>query len=285
MSTLRAFFLLTVFLLATLIAFFWQKFLLRFKLKQRKTFPNRFHRFLCRLFGIRITVIGRPIRDRGVLMVGNHASYLDILIISAIAHVSFVGRSDVADWPLFGAMAKLQETVFVVRSRRSGAGESRDLIRERLREGDTLVLFPEGTTTDGNRVIAFKSSLMGAVETDMGTDQTGRRRAVPVQPFSIAYVRRHGMPLGREDRPYYAWYGDMELLPHLWEGLKAGPLDVVVEFYPPIAVDGLGGRKKIAALAEEIVRSGLRRALSGRPAAASAGKPEAEQSDLAKSAA
>ena len=285
MPTLRAFFIFIVFLLVTLFAFFWQKFLLNFKLKQRKTFPNHFHRFLCRLFGLRITVIGKPIRNRGVLMVGNHVSYLDILIMSAIARVSFVGRSDVAGWPIFGPMAKLQETVFVVRTRRSGAGESRDIIRERLHEGDALVLFPEGTTTDGNRVVSFKSSLLGAVETKMGTDPAGGTRTVPVQPFSIAYVGRHGMPLGREDRPYYAWYGDMELLPHLWEGLKAGPLDVVVEFYPPIAADDLGGRKKIAALAEETVRNGLRRALSGGPVAASAGKPQAEQGDLAESAA
>lgn len=284
MPTLRALFILTIFLFVTLFSMFWQKFLLRFKLKQRKTFPSHFHRFLCKLFGIRITMIGKPIQDRGVLMVGNHASYLDILIISAIARVSFVGRSDVAEWPLFGTMAKLQETVFVVRSRRSGAGESRDIIRERLLGGDALVLFPEGTTTDGNRVITFKSSLLGAVETEMGTGPAGHTRTVPVQPFSIAYVGRHGMPLGREDRPYYAWYGDMELLPHLWEGLKAGPLDAVVEFYPPIAVDGLGGRKKIAALAEKTVRSGLRRALAGGRARAQASSGAAP-GDLAESVA
>lgn len=282
MPTLRAAFILTVFLFATFVSMFWQKFLLRFKLKQRKTFPNRFHRFLCKLFGIRITVIGKPIQDRGVLMVGNHASYLDILIISAIARVSFVGRSDVADWPLFGTMAKLQETIFVVRSRRSGAGKSRDIIRERLREGDALVLFPEGTSTDGNRVIRFKSSLMGAVETEMGTDAAGVVHTAPVQPFTITYVGMHGMPLGREDRPFYAWYGDMELLPHLWEGLKAGPLDVVVEFHSPIAVDG--GRKKIAALAEETVRDGLRRALAGGRAVTAASAPGTEEGDLAESA-
>jgi 1-acyl-sn-glycerol-3-phosphate acyltransferase len=179
-------------------------------------------------------------------------------------------------------MARLQETVFIMRSKRSGAGESRDIIRERLREGDALVLFPEGTTTDGNRVIAFKSSLMGAVEVEMGTDKAGVVRTVPVQPFSIAYVGMHGMPLGREDRPFYAWYGDMELLPHLWEGLKAGPLDVVVEFHPPIA-DGMSGRKKIAALAEETVRSGLRRALSGGRSATAANESGAEKGDVAQS--
>ncbi|MDE2135239.1 MAG: 1-acyl-sn-glycerol-3-phosphate acyltransferase [Alphaproteobacteria bacterium] len=264
MPTLRAFFILVVFLFATLFAMFWQKFLLRFKLKQRKTFPNRFHRFLCRLFGIRIAVIGKPIQGRGVLMVANHVSYLDILVISAVARVSFVGRSDVADWTFFGTLSRLQETIFVERSRRSGAGESRNIMRRRLHDGDALVLFAEGTTTDGNHVIAFKSSLLGAAEAAIIADPTG---SVPVQPVSIAYVGMHGMPMGREDRPFYAWYGDMELLPHLWEGLLAGPLDVVVEFHPPIAVDG--GRKKIASVAEETIRDGLRRALSGgRPATA-----------------
>ncbi|HEY0282608.1 MAG TPA: lysophospholipid acyltransferase family protein, partial [Rhizomicrobium sp.] len=267
MPTLRALFLLTVFTLVTLFGVLWQKFLLRFKFKQCKTFPNHFHHFLCRLFGIRITVIGEPVRDRGVLMVGNHASYLDILILSAIARVSFVGRSDLENWPVLGPLAKLQETVFIVRTRRSGAGAARDAIRERLLQGDALVLFPEGTSTDGNRVIRFKSSLMGAAETEMGSDAAGHPYAVPVQPFSLAYVGMHGMPLGRENRPFYAWYGDMELLPHLWEGLKAGPLDVVAEFYPPIAVDGVGGRKKVAAMAEEIVRRGLQRALAGGPPA------------------
>jgi 1-acyl-sn-glycerol-3-phosphate acyltransferase len=127
--------------------------------------------------------------------------------------------------------------------------------------------------------------LLGAAETDMGADQAGHVRTVPVQPFSIAYVGMHGMPLGREDRPYYAWYGDMELLPHLWEGLKAGPLDVVVEFYPPVAADGQGGRKKIAAVAEETVRRGLRRALSGGRSGASAAAPGAAPGDLAESVA
>ncbi len=103
-----------------------------------------------------------------------------------------------------------------------------------------------------------------AAEAAMVADPAG---SVPVQPVSKAYVGMHGMPMGREDRPFYAWYGDMELLPHLWEGLLAGPLDVVVEFHPPIAVDG--GRKKIASVAEETIRDGLRRALSGvRPATA-----------------
>jgi 1-acyl-sn-glycerol-3-phosphate acyltransferase len=166
-------------------------------------------------------------------------------------------------WPFFGLMARLYETVFVERSRRSQAGVARDQIRERLQEGDALVLFPEGTSNDGNRVLPFKSALMGATEAVVGTDAHGRIEHVPVQPVSITYTGFHGMPMGRENRPLFAWYGDMDLVPHLWEAVTAGPIDVIVEFHQPMTIDQMGGRKPLAARAEAIVRNGQARALAG----------------------
>jgi len=157
----------------------------------------------------------------------------------------------------------LQQTVFVERAKRTQAFEAKDQMRERLLAGDALVLFPEGTSNDGNRVLAFKSALMGAVETEIGPDAQGRPRHVPVQPVSLAYVGLHGLPMGRENRPLYAWYGDMELVPHLWEALVSGPIEVVVEFHAPVAVDTVGGRKALAAQVEAIVRRGQAGALAG----------------------
>jgi len=279
MPALRAFFILSAFLTMTLLSIPWQQFSLTFKLKRRKSFPHRFHKILCKLFGIRVTVLGKPILDRGVLMVANHAGYFDILILSGAAPVSFVAKSEVKSWPLFGLMSRLQESVFIERGKKSRAAFSRDLLRDRLRQGDALVLFPEGTSTDGNRVLPFKSALMGAVEADVGTDALGRVRYVPVQPVSIAYVGLHGIPMGRENRPLFAWYGDMELLPHLWEALKTGPFDVVVEFHPPITVDSAGGRKSIAALAQAVIARSHMRALSGFPARAATGAILAESGD------
>lgn len=263
MQKIRAIAILTVFLASTLLLIPWQALQLRFKLKGRKTFPSAFNRYLCRLFGIRITVFGKPIQDRGVLMVANHTSYFDILVLSGLANISFVAKSEVAGWPIFGTLAKLQQAVFVERARRTQTGEANDQIRERLLEGDALVLFPEGTSNDGNRVLTFKSALMGAVETEIGTDTQGRPRHVPVQPVSLAYVGLHGIPMGRENRPLYAWYGDMELVPHLWEALLSGPIEVVVEFHAPVTVDAVGGRKALAAQVEAIVRRGQTRALAG----------------------
>jgi 1-acyl-sn-glycerol-3-phosphate acyltransferase len=198
-------------------------------------------------------------------MVANHTSYFDILVLSSAARVSFVAKSEVASWPLFGTLARLQETVFIERAKRSQTVEARDLIRERLAQGDALVLFPEGTSNDGNRVLSFKSALMGAAEAELGADPQGRVRHVPVQPVSVSYVGLYGLPMARDMRPLFAWYGDMELVPHLWEAMCTGPLDVIVEFHAQISVDTEGGRKALAAAAEAVVRRGQARALAGLP--------------------
>jgi 1-acyl-sn-glycerol-3-phosphate acyltransferase len=262
-QSLRAATILLIFLLVTLFLIPWQETAVRFKLRRRKTFPNRYHRFLCRLFGIRVTVLGRPVQSRGVLMVANHSSYFDILVFSAAARVSFIAKHEVARWPLFGTLARLQETVFIERAKRSQTVEARDLIRKRLLEGDALVLFPEGTSDDGNRVLPFKSALLGAAELELGTDAQGRMRHVSIQPVSVAYVGLYGLPMSRDMRPLIAWYGDMDLLPHLWGALKAGPIDAVIEFHEPLSMDVEKSRKALAAAAEALVRRGQAHALAG----------------------
>jgi 1-acyl-sn-glycerol-3-phosphate acyltransferase len=196
-------------------------------------------------------------------MVANHTSYFDILVFSAAARVSFIAKHEVANWPLFGTLARLQETVFIQREKRSQTAEARDLIRKRLLDGDALVLFPEGTSDDGNKVLPFKSSLLGAAELELGTDSQGRTRHVPIQPVSIAYIGLYGLPMGRDMRPLIAWYGDMELIPHLWEALKTGPLEAVVEFHETLGLDAEANRKTLALAAEVRVRRGQALALAG----------------------
>ncbi|HTT83259.1 MAG TPA: lysophospholipid acyltransferase family protein [Rhizomicrobium sp.] len=265
MQALRAAGILFVFLLVTFLLIPWQESALFFRLRRRKTFPNRYHRFLCRLFGIRVTVVGQPIQSQGVLMVANHTSYFDILIFSAAARVSFIAKHEVAGWPLAGTLARLQETVFIQRAKRAETLAVRDMIRQRLVEGDALILFPEGTSDDGNKVLPFKSALLGAAETEIGRDAEGRACHVPVQPVTISYVGLYGLPMGRDMRPFFAWYGDMDLVPHLWEALKTGPFEAVVEFHTPLSIDSVGGRKALASIAETIVRDGQTRALAGLP--------------------
>jgi 1-acyl-sn-glycerol-3-phosphate acyltransferase len=265
MTKLRAFSILLVFVVVTVILLPLQWAAVKLRLPARRSIPYRYHRFVCRLFGVRVSVLGAPIRGGG-LMTANHTGWLDIPVLSAVAPVSFVAKIEVAQWPFFGTLARLQRTIFI-RRERGKALEDRDTIRRRLLEGDALVLFPEGTSSDGNRVLPFRSALLSAAELDLGQDASHHQRHATVQPVSIALVGLHGMPMGRENRPFYAWYGDMELVPHLWEALKSGPMDVTVEFHRPLTIDEAGGRKELAARCQAAVRAGLTAALSGSKAA------------------
>ncbi|HJS46022.1 MAG TPA: lysophospholipid acyltransferase family protein [Rhizomicrobium sp.] len=261
MSRLRAALIIAAFLAVTLVGMPVQWLLLKLRSPAARSFPHHYHRLVAALFGMHIKVAGTPVTGEGVLMVANHTSWADIIIFSAVAPISFVAKSEVANWPFFGTLARLQRTVFVERQRRSTTGETRDAIRDRLLAGDALVLFPEGTSHTGNAVLPFKSALLGAVEAVLADG-----RHVKVQPVSTAFTGLHGLPMGRENRPLFAWYGDMELMPHLWEALLAGPLDVVVQFHEPFSLDMMD-RKALAARAQEIVQSGQAQALAGRVSA------------------
>jgi lyso-ornithine lipid O-acyltransferase len=256
---IRAFFVLLSFALAALVIIPPQWLILRLDLPGKGQLPHRLSQFLVRLFNMRVHVIGEPVKSTGVLFAVNHTSWLDMPVMSALQPLSFVAKSEVSTWPFFGLMAKLHRSVFVERQRRSKTGEQRDQLQARLMAGDAVVLFAEGTSSDGNRVLPFNSALLGAAQIKLkgGTD-------VPVQPVSVAYTKVQGVPMGRELRPFFAWYGDMELLPHLWEAFVLGPIDVVVEFHAPLTIAACGGsRKTLAAKAEAIVARGVAHALAG----------------------
>lgn len=222
--------------------------------KMARVFPMYYHRLVCRILGMRVEVTGLPPLKGPLLIVSNHVSWLDIVVLSAMAPVSFVAKKEVASWPFFGTLARLQRTVFVDRGRRHATGEARDDLRERLKSGDILVLFPEGTSSDGRRVLPFKSSFFGAAEVD----------GVLVQPVSIAYRSHRNLPMNRRLMPSYAWYGDMELPPHLVEALETGPVEVAVICHHPLSLSGELNRKALARHAETEVRKGVSLALHGQ---------------------
>jgi len=232
------------------------------------TFPRFYHRRCCRILGIRVREIGRPTSVRPALFAANHVSYLDITVLGSLLAASFIAKTEVAGWPLFGWLARLQRSVFVDRRARSTARQ-RDSIAERLAAQDALILFPEGTSSDGNRLLPFKSALFSVAD----HAATG---PVTVQPVSISYTRLDGIPLGRGLRPFFAWYGSMSMGPHLWRMLGLGTVEVVVEFHPPTTLAECGSRKALARYCEERVLEGLAGALSGRREPAR-GVPAAEQ--------
>lgn len=264
MKTARAVILLSVFLLMLVLMFPSQWLALWLDRKGvARTLPTVFHRVLCRVLGIRVHVHGAMAPDVPLLIVANHTSWLDIPIMSVIEPVSFVAKSEVESWPFFGLLAALQRTVYVVRGKRHQTDRQRDALKRRFADGDRLILFPEGTSGDGNSVLPFNSALFGAAEGEVET--ADGPKAVVVQPMTLAYSRFYGLPMGRRLRPKFAWYGDMDLLPHFWGVFASGPLDVDLIFHRPRTVAEAGNRKILARQCQEEIAAGLALALAGKP--------------------
>ena len=243
------------------------------------TFPMFYHARAARILGFRVEVRGRRASDGPILFVANHASYADMEMFGSTIPGSFIAKSEVRSWPLFGLLARLQRSVFVDRRVRSSA-EQRDSLTERLHEGGNLILFPEGTSNDSLHVRPFKSALFAAAEIRI------EGRPVTVQPVSVAYTKINGIPMGRDLRPFFAWYGDMELVDHLWKMTGFGMVDVVVQFYPPVTIDNFGSRKKLAEHCWQIIANGVADANAGRlPPAEAAPSPAPATAPLGAAAA
>jgi 1-acyl-sn-glycerol-3-phosphate acyltransferase len=235
---------------------------LRFNLKAQRRIPVIYHRLICSILGVRIRIVGQRMQQHPLLIVSNHSSWLDIPIISAVAPAAFVAKSEIAGWPMIGLLAKLQRSVFVDRKRRHKTSEVNAEIARRLAEGDPVVLFGEGTASDGNRVLPFRTALIGAARDALAEAEHTRR--VWIQPLSLAYTKLLGFPIGRQHRTLVAWYGKISLWPHLVEICRRGAIDVVVTWGEPVAFDETTDRKQTARELEKTVREITINALRGR---------------------
>ncbi|NBN80030.1 1-acyl-sn-glycerol-3-phosphate acyltransferase [Microvirga tunisiensis] len=233
---------------------------LRYGWPVRTRLPLVWHRIATRLVGIRIHQRGHAAVARPLLITANHASWVDITVLGAVMPLSFIAKSEVEGWPVFGLLARLQRTVFVNRTRRSETGDVADRIAERIGVGDVMVLFAEGTSNDGNGVLPFRSALLGAA-----TRALAGGRPVHVQPLSIAYTHLQGLPMDRRTRPHVAWYGDMELPGHLWAIVREGALDVTLTWGEPVVVDAGTDRKELTLRLQREVALMTASALLGRP--------------------
>ncbi len=222
--------------------------------------PVIFHRYLLFVLGVKVVRIGVADPRKPLLIASNHLSWLDIVVISSLFPVSFIAKSEVASWPLFGTLARLQRSIFVERQRRGKTAEVNRSIARRLQTGDALVLFAEGTTSDGTRILTFRSALIGAAQA-----ATGEQAAVSyIQPLNIAYPRIGGLPIGRADHPLIAWHGDMELVPHLSDFLTLPSVDCRVTLLPARIVEPGSDRKALTREIEAEIRAAHARALTGR---------------------
>lgn len=275
MAVLRASIILFFFLLLTLPLMPIQALLIALRVNTARYVPHWYHKLVCRLMGVRVHLTGAPIADGPILLVSNHISWVDIPVLASIAPLSFVAKREVATWPFVSSLAKLQRTLFIDRSRRSAVAETREEILERLRAYERVLLFAEGTSSDGNQVLDFKSSLFAAIEEKEG--ENGYR----LQTCAIVYTHIHGLPMNRQQRPAIAWYGDMDMLSHAWGVLKGGPIDVRVRLSDPISIKEVGDRKKLAVHAFEQVCHDFSQLLTGRAAPANALAEQKDKAELA----
>jgi lyso-ornithine lipid O-acyltransferase len=220
--------------------------------------PRLWHALINRALGLRVTVHGEMTRQRPLMLACNHVSWSDIPVISSLGAVCFIAKSELAGWPIFGTLARLQRTVFIERERKGTSGKQAGELAARLVAGDAMVLFAEGSTSDGNRILPFKTTLFGAAEMAL---RDGTVEKVFIQPVAITYPRVHGMAMGRQHRPLAAWIGDMDLVPHLASMLREGAIDVDVHYGTPVEFTARSDRKAVARDMEGQVRKMVATAL------------------------
>lgn len=205
---------------------------------------------------VKIEKTGAVESGKPTIYISNHSSYIDIVILGNLINRTFVSKQEVGAWPVFGWIAKLIGTVFIDRSG-SKTEDSFKLAKEALLQDGGVIIFAEGTTSNGNRVLPFKSSLFKLVE-------DAPSETLKIQPISIVYTRVNNIPMSMHLRPFFAWYGDMQLIPHLLQMLKFQSVTAEVHFHDPVFAKEFKDRKEAANFCQEKISSSVSASLTGR---------------------
>jgi len=202
------------------------------------------------IIGIRLKVTGELSKVRPLLVVTNHVSYLDIILIAACSTVRFTPKSEIGAWFFIGGFSRLGGSVFIDR-RAEKVAEMKQRLHDSLAGDDVICLFPEATTGNGVAVKEFKSGFFNLAREDFGD------RKLFVQPAAVVYTHIAGLPIDRFQWPAIAWYGDMELMSHLWHLLMLPAISAEIVFLPAIDTEGHSDRKKLAAECQMAISSSI----------------------------
>jgi lyso-ornithine lipid O-acyltransferase len=249
LSSLRAFLKLPIFVLfiVGLISFsLVGQVLWRDPVRRRLFFARntgRFSRLGLWLLGARVRAVHPPDSDKNYLLVSNHLGMVDILVIASLHPTLFITSVEMREAPLLGLLTEMGGCLYVERrSRTKIAGEILD-IRKALTQGVSVVLFPEGTSTNGEQVLPFKKSLLVTVA---GT-------GIPIKPLTINFRKVNGQPMSHEFRDYVFWYGDQSFAPAMWRLLSVKSIDIEVDFLDEIEVHSEDQRREVAARAHAMI--------------------------------
>ena len=209
-----------------------------------KWLPVIFHRLLIWLLSIKVEYEGNFQKAKDCeFFVSNHLSYLDIPIIGSTFPMRFIAKSEIEFWPIFGFLSKLARTIFIKRNR-SDSIIQKNKILSFLSCGDKVLIFPEGTTSDGNRVLDFKSSSFSALE----------KQKFLIQPIIIFYSDLNGIPINRWLRPVIAWYGDMDLKPHILKLVSLRSIKARLIYIDPVYSNDFASRKELSVYLEKKIK-------------------------------
>ncbi len=249
---LLLFFRFIFFLLITLVLLPFQVITKIFIKKYSYIIPFYFHSICRWVFGIKIKVFGIVSMNNPKLSVSNHASYLDIMILGSLFQTSFVAKKEVSSWPLIGILAYLQNTVFVDRKISSIKHQENKIINH-LKEKKNLVIFPEGTSSDGNKVLPFKSSLFNIFTEN-------KNSKIIIQTITIVYKKINNQLIDRSERQKVTWHSDMSLLSSVLNVLSKKSIEVEVFFDKEFIPNNLN-RKKISLLCWKKINYNLNKSL------------------------
>ena len=234
-----------VFALSTLILIFLKTFLQFFSKKISQKIVQIFHKLVLWLVNINVEVLGeRSFDDLPTIYVSNHLSYLDIPVLGSILDGRFIAKNEISNWPIIGFLSKVGNTIFINRNLRF-LKTNKSIIFDYISRGDKVILFPEGTTSDGIRVLRFRSSLLASLE----------QKNILIQPIVIKYQRINGIPVNRWLKPIIAWYGDMDLKPHLINILKLFSIQAKIIFLPPLNGRDFTNRKDMTSTLHHVIDS------------------------------
>ncbi|MCB1557651.1 MAG: 1-acyl-sn-glycerol-3-phosphate acyltransferase [Alphaproteobacteria bacterium] len=211
--------------------------------------PRFWHCGVSFIIGLKTEIRGKPVHDRQLIYISNHLSYLDIPVIGSYLLASFIAKEEVARWPVIGFLSTVQQTAFISRTS-AHAKKVANALDSMLRQGKSLILFPEGTSSAGTEVLPFKSSLFSlAMPKDM--------EPVAIQPFVLELVSVNGRDVTPQSRDLYSWYGDMDFGPHIWDFLKNSGATVRMTFLDVVEPDPELDRKALCKLVQEKIEAGL----------------------------
>lgn len=213
-----------------------------------------FLKILVKILNINIIEKGSDnLSARSKMIVSNHTSYVDIFIIGSCLEARFTPKIEVSSWPVINFLVNLSLPLYIHRNARKSF-EQKQQIRNAIKSGNNIVVFPEATTNNGLNLLPFKSSLFSVAEPEFENDIDEQ---IPIQPISVVYREFNGEKVTEKNIDKIAWHGEMTFMPHIWGIFKSKNIVAEIIYHPEIYFNNFIDRKTLAKHCHELIEGEL----------------------------